>query len=538
MIGKEEKNLSDNEAGWRLLSIINLVRLLAGGLLIGIFKLAGSSSGWGSIHPDLFFWSAIALLVSSVIFGLIIRGERLSQDKVALFGSISDSLLFCLLMHASGPASQGIGVMLLMSVCAAALILNRQMAMFSSALAFIFLLSQNIIAEMGAISHAADYSSIGLLGASLLLSSWAIQSLGERYRLAERLALERGVDIANLSQLNDYVVQRLREGVMVVDGQGKTRLMNLSAARMLDVSDSKEQATLAELSPQIHARWKNAVDRPYEHHNESLTLDGLSRIVPSFIPLGHRRDDGMLIFLEDTSILQERVQQTKLAALGRLSASIAHEIRNPLAAISHAEQLLSESESLEGEDRYFTGLIKRHVARVNEIVENVLSLSRASTGKPEEIELREWIIDFVIEYMQLNELGSNQIHYHFPKDEDEIVVPFAKSQLRQIIENIFDNAISHSGMVASELRIKILVAKHKTGRWGLVISDNGKGFREEDINEIFEPFHSGNSQSSGLGLYISRELASLNRANLSASNSSEGHATFELIFADIKRWKN
>jgi len=478
------KNLNQTEASWRLLSIVNLSRLLAGVVLLSIFELVGSSSAWGSQHPKLFYAAGLSLLISSIFFGLAIRSRRLTQTTIALFGSICDSLIFALLIHSSGGIGQGIGALLLMSLCAAALILPRQATIFAAAVSFIFLLGQHIVSDIEETTHIGDYTSVGLFGLILFLASLTIQAIGERYRIAEDLALKRGVDLANLSQLNDYVVQRLREGVVVIDDEGKTLLMNLSAANMLNVNDSKKQYSLSQLSPHLFKLWKQAVEQPYSSNQHSLTLDGISSFMPSFIPLGHLRSDGMLMFLEDTSLLIEKVQQSKLAALGRLSASIAHEIRNPLAAISHAEQLLSESEHLQGEDRYFTGLINRHVQRVNEIIENVLSLSRASTGTSEEINLKDWTINFVIDYLQIKQLSSNQIKYNF--NEEDVRVPFAKSQLRQI---------------------------------------------------IFEPFHSGSSQSSGLGLYISRELASLNRASLIAQNNESGSAQFELIFADLKRWK-
>ena len=334
MLIQESQAITESESSWRILSIVNFSRLLGGVVLLIIFKLTGSSTGWGSTHPELFYAACVALLVSSIVFGLAIRSRNFSQESIALIGSVLDSLIYSFLIHSSGSGGQGIGALLLMTICAAALILPRQLSIFTAAVAFIFLLGQQIYSDIEQIDHYSNYTSVGLFGLVLFISSTAIQIIGERYRLTEQLALQRGVDIANLSQLNEYVVQRLREGVVVIDGQGNTRLMNRSAARMLNIEQPDKKLPLKNISEKLYQRWIQAVEKPYEHHNQSMTLDGLSRIVPSFITLGHRHEDGVLMFLEDISILQEKVQQSKLAALGRLSASIAHEIRNPLAAIS------------------------------------------------------------------------------------------------------------------------------------------------------------------------------------------------------------
>ena len=137
--------------------------------------------------------------------------------------------------------------------------------------------------------------------------------------------------------------------------------------------------------------------------------DGSTTVKPHFAPLGGGRDGGVVIFLEDTSLIAERVQQAKLAALGRLSASIAHEIRNPIGAMSHAGQLLAESPGISGEEHRLTDIIRVNARRVSQIVESVLALSRRDKTRPERLQVMPWLEDFAREFTQTLELYQGAV---------------------------------------------------------------------------------------------------------------------------------
>lgn len=540
---------SDSEISWRLLSIVNLVRLLLAGTLLVIFEFANISTPWGNVHPDYFRVGVIALLVLSVLmsFGIINHKPRLTL--LAFIGSVLDSIIFGILMHSSGGFGNGLGVMLLLSLGSAALILPRQLALFTAAVAVVALLSQHVMTDFESPQALSDYTGAGLLGLLYFITSIGVQRFGERYRETEALAKRRGVDIANLSQLNDYVVQRMRESIVVLDESGQTRLMNQSAARLLGAHNPKSKYHLADLSPKLYYYWQQSLQNPHQKKEQFLTLDGYTSLIPSFVPLGNDPSDGTLLFLEDMSLIQEKIQQSKLAALGRLSASIAHEIRNPLAAISHAGQLLSESENLDSDDTYFTSIIEKQVKRMNQIIENVLGLTRAPLDKPDLVDLHEWLTTFIDEFVSMAELKPYQITtkfnaFHLNGDEyPKHFVLFGESQLRQVIGNLFENAKAHAVSELKHLRIVCRTGIHEqTGRFKLEICDNGKGIDETKAEQLFEPFHSGNANGSGLGLYIARELCSLNHANLVAENAktdnkaSDGGACFRILFADAERW--
>jgi len=427
-----------------------------------------------------------------------------------------------------------------LSLASAALVLPRQLALFTTAVAVLALLTQHILSEYESTNLITSYTSAGLLGLMMFITSIGAQRFGERYRETEALAKRRGVDIANLSQLNDYVVQRMRESIVVIDGTGHTRLMNQSAARLLGVDDPKNKYHLAELSTKLHLQWQESIEQPYKRSERVVTLDGLINLIPSFVPLGNNPAEGTILFIEDLSLIQEKVQQSKLAALGRLSASIAHEIRNPLAAINHSSQLLSESSNLTDDDLYFTSMIDKQVKRMNQIIENVMGLTRAPLDKPDLLDLHVLLEKFTQEFIQSAELDEQQIQLHFDQTDDESkrhFIPFGETQLSQVLSNLFENALRHAQSDKTPLQIKCYTGIHEvSGRLKLEIIDNGQGLGEHNLDEIFEPFHSGSAAGSGLGLYIARELCSLNYASLNAENHPNGGACFRILFADKERW--
>jgi two-component system sensor histidine kinase PilS (NtrC family) len=533
---------ANSEISWRLLSIVNLVRLLVGGTLLFIFEYMGKDSIWGQVHPVQFRGAVIVLLAVSVLMSSSILQRKPKLTLLAFAGSLIDSTLFGVLMYSSGGFDNGLGVMLLLSVGSAAVILPRQLALFTAAFAVMALLGQEILLDFDSPQKLADYTGAGLLGVILFLTSIGVQRLGERYHETEALAKRRGVDIANLSQLNDYVVQRMRESIVVLDENGQTRLMNQSAARLLGAHNPKSKYNLADLSPRLHAIWQETLDNPFQRSEQVITMGDYNNLIPNFVPLGSSPSDGTLLFLEDNSMIQEKIQQSKLAALGRLSASIAHEIRNPLSAIRTSNQLLGESKNLDAEDLYFTEMINKQVKRVNQIIENVLGLTRAPLDKPDQVDLHAWLEHFIPEFIASAQLSSDQIRLELLDDpyHNEAMthsVPFGETQLRQVITNLFENALAHASTDKSSIKVVCRTGIHAlSGRFVLEVCDNGDGIDESKLDELFEPFNSGSATGSGLGLYIARELCSLNHSTLLAENQPNGGACFRILFADTERW--
>jgi two-component system sensor histidine kinase PilS (NtrC family) len=242
----------------------------------------------------------------------------------------------------------------------------------------------------------------------------------------------------------------------------------------------------------------------------------------------------VLIFLEDTSILAEKVQQSKLAALGRLSASIAHEIRNPVGAMSHAGQLLAESPSLTTDDRRLTEIIRANAARVSGIIDNVQRLSRREPARLERLTLSAWTEEFHTEFCDTMQFPRARLIVSSTSDVEVRADP---DQLRQILWNLCENALKHAVEGDPAGGVEIRYGRMMTNaRPFLEVADRGEGVKPELAERIFEPFFSS-GRGTGLGLFLARELAQANGATLLYEPRADGGSIFRLVFPDRRRWE-
>ena len=222
----------------------------------------------------------------------------------------------------------------------------------------------------------------------------------------------------------------------------------------------------------------------------------------------------------------------KLAALGRLSASIAHEIRNPLSAIHHAGQLLAESPRPDHEDRRLLDMIQRHSVRIDKIVNDVLNLSRRGAAVPAAIGLRGFLERTVALYREGH--PGQGCNIDLEAVSADLVVRFDANHLQQILLNLWDNSYEHGAAAAGgreAVRINLdsgWQAPH--GQAYLDVSDNGGGISAELRDKVFEPFFTTAHKGTGLGLYLARELCEYNQARLLLLQGEQG-VRFRLIFA-------
>jgi two-component system sensor histidine kinase PilS (NtrC family) len=251
----------------------------------------------------------------------------------------------------------------------------------------------------------------------------------------------------------------------------------------------------------------------------------------SFTRLNPESELGVLIFLEDVAQMRQHAQNLKVASLGRLSASIAHEVRNPLGAISHAGQLLSESETLKQEDGRLINIIVDHANRVNKIIENMMRMSRREAAVPENINLGEWMKEFVSEFITQKHLQENDIHIR--KTKENVIVRIDISQLNQVIWNLSENALRYSqGSPLIEYQWGV---RKGTGKPYLDVIDHGPGMPEDVAAQLFEPFFTTDAEGSGLGLYISRELCEANQASLVLDKNTSKGCCFRIHFAHSEK---
>jgi two-component system, NtrC family, sensor histidine kinase PilS len=532
----EQQETAKIGLNWRVLGILNLYRVLVPLVLLGLYSLGGSR-GLPVESPRLFFAVALSYLSFGFASVILVRRRMASAHVQTIIQAAVDITCLILLLHACGGVSSGLGLLLLVPVGGLAFLLPPRSALFLAALAAIAILVHTIWQQITGHSDISAYASAGFLGLVLFTIAASASVLASRVRESEALVRQKDVDLANLADLSQYIVQHLRESILVVDAADKIRLINESAAQILGDIQAVPGALVGEVSPRLLytlSTWRQRGEQDDEPPS-FVAADGARVIQPHFAPLGGTAPGPTLIFLEDTSLLAERVQQSKLAALGRLSASIAHEIRNPVGAMSHAGQLLAESPNISAGDKRLTDIIRGNSERVSTIINNVLQLSRRESTQPTRLTLGDWLEEFLSEFCETMQVSRAAIEIQ--AGSDDLEVRFDASHLHQVVWNLCDNAIKYS---AARDRIKFEINLGRltpSYRPYLEVTDRGTGIDPRLADRIFEPFFTGPKGGTGLGLFIARELCQLNRAVLLYDPRSGGGSIFRIVFSDPQRWE-
>jgi two-component system sensor histidine kinase PilS (NtrC family) len=530
------QNSSKLALDWRVLGILNLYRVLVPLVLVGLYSLGGGR-GIAVDSPRLFFSAAIFYLCFGLFSVILVRNRLGSAYLQTILQATLDIVVLMLLLHASGGVASGLGLLLLVPVGSLAFLLPPQSALFLAAVSVISVLAHTIWQQLTGHSDINAYASAGILGVVLFTIAAAASFVATSMRQSEDLVRQKDLDLANLAELSQYIVQHLRESLLVVDAADSIRLINESAAEILGDRHAVPGALMGEVSPRLLyslSTWRGS-ERTLDAPSSFVAADGARVIQPHFAPLGDAIPGPTLIFLEDTSLMAERVQQGKLAALGRLSASIAHEIRNPVGAMSHAGQLLAESPVMGSDERRLTDIIRSNSERVSTIINNVLQLSRREATRPTRLMLGDWLEDFLDEFCETMQVAMTRIAV--VEEAHDLEVRIDPSHLRQVVWNLCDNSIKYGEPrddISFEIKLSRLTPSYRPC---LEVADRGPGIDVKAADRIFEPFSTGPKGGTGLGLFIARELCQLNRAVLLYEPRDGGGSVFRIVFSDPQRWE-
>jgi two-component system, NtrC family, sensor histidine kinase PilS len=521
---------------WRVLAVLNLYRVLVPLVLFGLYSLGGAR-GFAVYSAQLFFGATVFYLCFGLISVVSVRRRLASADAQTFLQAAVDMVVLIVLLHTCGGVASGLGILFLVPVGGLAFLLPPRSALFLAALAALAILTDTIWQQLGGTTDINSYATAGLLGIVLFVAAAGAAYSAGRVRESEALVRQKDLDLANMAELSQYIVQHLRESLLVVDASDKIRLINESAAEILGDDHAVPGALVGEVSPRLLyslSTWRQR-EQAESSPSSFVAADGARVIQPHFAPLGETPGP-TLIFLEDTSLMAERVQQGKLAALGRLSASIAHEIRNPVGAMSHAGQLLAESANIGSDERRLTDIIRSNSERVSTIINNVLQLSRREATKPTRLPLGNWVESFVDEFCATMQVSKSQIGVY--EETEHLEVRFDPGHLHQVVWNLCDNAVKY-GEVRNGVSVEISVNRlNPSNRPYLEVSDRGPGIEPHAVDRIFEPFFTGRKGGTGLGLFIARELCQLNRAILLYEPRTGGDGSiFRIVFSDPQRWE-
>ncbi|MGH8705276.1 MAG: sensor histidine kinase, partial [Burkholderiales bacterium] len=492
------------ESFWISLRYFNLYRIALAALFLAATYFYGDSLNLGSHRLDVFRGVSGAYLVFAVACHAILRNLR---DRFNLQLSLHlalDIVAMTLLMFASSGIRSGLGVMLLISLTGAALVAPRRLSLLYAALAAIALLLEQSYWVLAQDVPTANYLQPGLLSIGCFASAGVTGWLAQRVAANESLALQRGRELETQMRVNQLVIEDMPDGVLVLDGDGRVVLHNPQARRLLGV-ETLHGTQLARLLPEFAERWSAWRADPNGAAETDLELRGRGlrlRLIEAGV-----EEELSVLFIEDTTRTREEAQQLKLAALGRLTANIAHEIRNPLSAISHAAELLAEERG-EPERERLRRIIHDNTRRLGRLVTDIMQLNRRDRANVERIELNGWLMSFVEDFVANEAVPPERFVVETGRS---VGIQFDREHLRQVLWNLLRNAVRHARPEARSVRIALRALADQVE---LNVIDNGPGVSRADQGQLFEPFYTTESKGTGLGLYLARELCVANRAAL------------------------
>ncbi len=508
-------------------------------IMLGLLLLLTFISSWddpfiGSDAPHLFMWITGAYLLQAVPSLILLQPRARRRNRQLLLLLAIDIGFIVALTHISGGVTGGLAPLLLVVVAAGAMLLRGQLALLVAALATLALLGDTFYLITQQRDDTSSLLSCATLGILAFVTAISFRFLSQRLSTTQQLAQQRADDVSKLQHLNALIVQRMRTGILVVDEHGQIQMMNDAAVELLDAGELYRQLQHGETVPLMQPLREQLLhwhESPHIHQPSLQLSSGGPELIARFTPLSDERDADTLIFLEDHRQIAQRAQQLKLAALGRLTASIAHEIRNPLGAVSHAAQLLLESTELAAADRRLADIVLNHSRRMNSIIESILQLSRRTPPNPQRIDLQQWLPAFVREYQQgRGSPGTIDIRCNMATE-----VNVDANQLGQVLTNLLDNALRYSEKATGHASAELAVSRGHGNLSRIDVIDNGPGIASSEQEKVFEPFFTTESKGNGLGLYIARELCEINQARLAYLRTADGRSCFRLSFSHPDR---
>ncbi len=508
-------------------NIYGLYRLLLSLILLLSYLFTRDLNFLGSIDSELYIRTNIFYIIFNalVLFRGILPKLKSTEQLQYLTVTIIDIIILITISYACGGVATGMAHLVIVPVAAGNILFQNRIGTFLAAVGTLAAFYSEVYLSFILDRPDDFYVQVGLLGLTLFAISLILQYLSSKILQKELLTLRQAEDLKSLEEMNYQIIQRMRTGIIVVNEEGGILNSNNSALKLISKNDDPEQ--LLELPEMLHAQLRQwQADNTYRSSPIKLREDA-PEVQASFSYLQPDQKSDVLIFLEDYTRLSSRAQQLKLISLGRLTASIAHEIRNPLGAISHASQLLEESDKIPESDHRLLEIIETHCRRVNAIIDNILGVSRNQDMVPQPIMLQDWLANFVDKFKASY---RDDVKIDLETQNDNIQIQFNSSQLEQILTNLCENGIRYSHKETGKPHICI-----RTSMDGdhpvLEIIDDGPGIDEENAVNIFEPFFTTSPSGTGLGLFICKEICEAYQAQIAYYRTSDNKTSFKIRFS-------
>lgn len=504
---------------WQALQLFNLYRAILSFSFWIITKFNIEDKIFPITELELYRITSLSYFMLSLFFLTIpFFVHRFYYFQINLC-TIVDVSAIILLMHACGGMPSGIGLLLIVLIAAHSLLVSQRWALFSAAFATIFLFFEQLYDVLKYDLPLNFFTQIGLLGSVLFISAYIVSTLAVRIRQHEIFLIEQAHQINVIQKLNMQIVNAMLEGAIVFDGEKNIQYINHAACRLLNLNASQK----IESTKNLPKHFQQAFDA-WQKGKPFSTAE----IRLNFQPITKDSSAGYIAFIYDTTQEIQRAQDLKLASLGHLTANIAHELRNPLGAISHASQLLEESSTLGPEEKEFSKIIREHCNRMNTIIQNVLSISSRKKSEPSKIKLLPWLKKWVKNFSSPD---FPHPKFSFKYTGQHFTVQADPSQLAQVMINLCENGLRYSFRRTEIASLTFRLQSHiENSTVTLEIVDQGFGISKSVAKHIFEPFFTTEKSGSGLGLYLAKELCDMNNIRIDTLFESHSGAIFRLTF--------
>ena len=488
-----------NPARRKALRYFNLLRLV----VAGFFLMAGARVGFGFEAPAAFYVAVVVYLIAILLLGFPDTEDRVGFGRLMIIQGLADVIVLDVVLWTSGGYSSGISALMMIMLAGLGLVAEGRTVLAMASLATISLLVETV--QRAVLGHSGgEFFHVGLTSLAFFGIALMAQLLAQRAKTNAGLAAARGEELAHQEAINAHIISEMTDGVIVVGADGVVLHANRSASVLLD-EPQIEGCAIAKVDPRL-AEFCRAGSNDVGQLVEIGQARRLLRCRVAGGVSGIKND--VLVYLTDLEDIQRRMQQLKLASLGRLTASMAHEIRNPLSAVIQAAELLQEEKRSDMQVR-LARIVKDNASRIERMIRDVLALGRREQAQPVALPLAA-VVDDIIESRILSDPAERAVYsVHI---DPEVTLGVDPSHLHQILDNLLGNARRYcSGQAGA---IEIVAETVAAGQVCLHVRDDGPGVRDTVRANLFEPFFTSHPKGTGLGLYIARELAEANGLGL------------------------
>ena len=492
-------NPDSDEEGWQILFYYNIYRL---GLTILLLALASPLIGTISLADNLYGLLVPTVGIAAISLVTFINLQRRWPPLVvqAHFLFLLDILFITMLTFSRQLLDSSTLILYVTTASATAVLFSQRVSLLYTLLCAFLIFYNDYVKFMEGSIVIREYYLTPLLVVGLFTVVAIVGRIAGRARSVQSVVAQQNRALEDLDRINQVILEQLDIGVMFLDNKLRIEQINRSARDQIGVFIDENKRIVGDLAEammdHIHAGTKEGFNFRIQNREFAFTL----------LPLSN----GQLVQIEDRTQIQKQIQQSKLASIGRMASAISHEIRNPLNAISHAAQLLRPTDNAVDEDTELIQIIRTHSHRIDEIIKSVLERSRPGKPQRKELKLQAWLKVFMDTFRETIDPDQADL----TAGGEDAAVLFDPTQLEQVITNLCQNSIKYAKPEGDRLKIHLQVGRAMDGTAILDVVDNGQGVDPEKEDQLFEPFHTSDSRSTGLGLFLVREFCRINGADI------------------------